>query len=139
MKSMVSSVGVIEGAAVTTIKRLATRMLDQQRAKSVPSVGLVSNVDPDQRTFLTAPMQGLTMVQTQGSGILAIFAEYGVKPSGQTLPFMPVPGQPVLIYPAAASSPALNTSFIHGGKETVERDYPARLLWRGSASAIVEG
>jgi hypothetical protein len=153
MKQMTSTVTTKEYTnAYRDIQKAARQGLDEQRAASTPTVGLVSNYDPDQRGFLSPALSGFTMLQVGSGagtyGTLGTHAEYGKEPVfnnsySYEVPFeghykmRPTPGQPTLIYPAAAHGPAFNTSFIRGGKALPYREYPRHELGGIPFSVIV--
>jgi hypothetical protein len=128
MINMTSSIAQIEFAVSNNIRQLATSKLEAQRGKMVPSEGVVSNFDSDQKQFLTKALEGLTLVQYHTHAGLAFQDGYDALPPGQTQPFRPLPGQSVLSYPIAAGSPAMSTNFIRGGKENLKRVYPTKYL-----------
>jgi hypothetical protein len=130
------------------ILKVAREGLSAQRRASVPLVGLINNFDPDQKTFLTDPLKGMTMLQVGSGagtyGTLAVQAGYGKSATARMddynfnfgyggLPqataalepsiIYPEPGKPNLIYPAAGVSPAINTNILEGGKGTARRYY----------------
>jgi hypothetical protein len=130
---------------------LAQKGLEAKRAKTGPIVGVVSNFDPDIREFLTAPYQGFTSLQVGAGdsgiyGTLAVQSDYTKAMSQSEAEalglseadrerinkkrLVPRPGYPALIFPASGSSgPALNTSFIRGGKrDDLVRAYPVKHL-----------
>jgi hypothetical protein len=144
-----------------TEKRVSAQQrlgLSEQRRAMVPTQAVVSNIDPDFRTFGKGPLQGMVMVQEPTSsgvtGRLLAWGDFdqqtfsykiksqdnpeGIQQgvSGQQklkYPVLPDPGQPTLIYPVSAGSPSVGASFIRGGKATPQRKYPAQMLWRGAS------
>ena len=149
-----------------TEKRVSTQfrlMQSEDRRAMVPTQAVVSNIDPDFRTFGKGPLQGMVMVQEPTSsgvtGRLLAWGDFdqqtfsykiksqdnptGIQQgiSGQQklkYPVLPDPGKTTLIYPVSAGSPSVGASFIRGGKSTPQRRYPAQMLWRGAVDLTGE-